>query len=213
MAFLQNPHNTALTHKEVSPASAKRRFHVYVGRTDRRDVRVDPPGTIKGLDILLPPASVVFRVRNLSAVHHAESGIVITGKCGPRMSRNRNAVLGMDCGNRINGGLIGVHGVCNPNGNQVVMRVCDLLSADHDGAVRGAGQPLRDLTGNSLVVIRDCDDVETCTLCLLAQRKRRETAVTRKCVHMEITTQNPELAGTNRHRRWTFVCQRSDRQA
>jgi hypothetical protein len=76
------------------------------------------------------------------------------------MSRDRDGALRMDRINRLNRALIGAHQASHAYGDQVVVRIRNLLPANQDRAVRAASDPLTKPTGGDLIVIGDRYDVE-----------------------------------------------------
>jgi len=129
------------------------------------------------------------------------------------MSRNRDGPLRVNCGNGLSCGSIGGHQVCDPNGDHVVIRVRNLLPAYDDRAAGSAGGPLREPARGDQIVIRNCDDIETCADCFVTEVRWCEASVAGESVYVKIAGKNPEFARPKRRSRGTYVRERTKNES
>jgi hypothetical protein len=134
---------------------------------------------------------------NLGAIHRCKGFIVISAKGGTWMSRNRDRALRVNCRNGLSRGSNGAHEACYPNGDHVVIGARNLLTTYNDRATGSLGGPLREPARSSQIVVRDCDDIETCADGFVTKVRWCEATVAGKCVYVKIAGKNPEFARSN----------------
>ena len=129
------------------------------------------------------------------------------------MRRDRDTALCMDSVNSFNRRPVGADRPGDAYGDQVIVRVRDLLPAYQDRPICSAANPLRKASGHSLIVVCDCYHVEARADCFVAEVGRRQAAVSRKCMHVKIAGKNPEFTSPRLRSYGTFIGKSPDRQS
>lgn len=119
---------------------------------------------LEKLDKVLPHLLIVGWMRRFGPIQLRDRGVVgVIRKCARRMRRHGHAALRMHIGNRRRGRLIRIHRALEPDRDEVIAGVRDLLADQHDRTIREGGHPSHQASGEDVVVIRHGEDIQSGT--------------------------------------------------
>ena len=114
------------------------------------------------------------------------------------MCGDRDSTLCVDCVDYGGGRHIPIDLTFDANGDHVKSGRGDFLARNDDGEFLAAREPLGETCGGQMVVVAHRDDVEASSARFRAKIPAGQRAITRKRVHVKITSEDVITAGTRR---------------